>query len=302
MREIFNWLQNPYKSLKIIPVIPIEVARSPRTINAIINTVLTFYDYALRHEEYGSNISDRLKKLVTTSSRNFKGFLYGIAKDKQKVMSNILKLKIPKSKTRTIRKIDIEILINTCNNLRDRFLLMLLYETGLRIGEALSLWIEDFDLTESVIDLKDRGQLENNAEIKTVSSPRRIDISQDLLNTFMEYIAEYHNDEVKTNHVFIKISGDNKNKAMNYVDVDNLFRNLNKKTGIYVTPHMFRHSSLTLLRMNGWQPELLRIRAGHKNIYTTLNFYVHPSDEEITKEFQKTSPNLNLNIFNEVDE
>ncbi len=48
----------------------------------------------------------------------------------------------------------------------------------MRIGEALSLWIEDFDISDMVIDLKDRGQLENNAEIKTVSSPRRIDISQ----------------------------------------------------------------------------------------------------------------------------
>ena len=65
---------------------------------------------------------------------------------------------------------------------------------------------------------------------------------------------------------------------------------------------MFRHSSLTLLRMAGWQPELLRVRAGHKNIYTTLNTYIHPSDEEITREFEKTQPNLNLDIYSEGDE
>ena len=81
-----------------------------------------------------------------------------------------------------------------------------------------------------------------------------------------------------------------------------LFRALKKKTNIYVTPHMFRHSSLTLLRMAGWQPELLRVRAGHKNIYTTLNTYIHPSDEEITREFEKTQPNLNLDIYSEGDE
>ena len=98
------------------------------------------------------------------------------------------------------------------------------------------------------------------------------------------------------------MSGINKNKAMNYVDVDNLFRSLKKKTGIYVTPHMFRHSSLTVLRMAGWQPELLRVRAGHKNIYTTMNTYIHPSDEEITREFEKTQINLNLDIYNEGEE
>ena len=46
------------------------------------------------------------------------------------------------------------------------------------------------------------------------------------------------------------------------------------------SPHMFRHTSLSLLNSAGWDPELLRIRARHKNIYTTLNTYVHPSYEE----------------------
>ncbi|HBH1637975.1 TPA: tyrosine-type recombinase/integrase [Clostridioides difficile] len=297
-----NWLQNPYKSLKVIPTHQVETARSPRTVNIIVNTVLAFYDYILRHEEYGNNISDRLKKFISTPSRNFKGFLYGIAHEQKKVTSNILKLKVPKSKPKTLSKEEIGTLIRVCNNLRDKFLLTLLYETGMRIGEALSLWIEDFDISDMVIDLQDRGELENNAEIKTVSSPRRIDISQNLADMFMEYIAEYHTEEVETNHIFIKLSGSNKYKSMNYTDADNLFRTLKKKTGIYVTPHMFRHSSLTLLRMAGWQPELLRIRAGHKNIYTTLNTYIHPSDEEITEEFNRTQPNLDLDIYSEGDE
>jgi integrase len=297
-----NWLQNPYKNLKVVVATPIDITRSPRTINIIVDTVLLFYDYLLRHEKYSNNISDRLRKFITSSSRSFKGFLYGIAYERSKITSHILKLKVPKSRPKTLTKIEVNILINTCNNFRDKFLLSLLYETGIRIGEALSLWIEDFDISDMIIDLKDRGELENNAEIKTVSSPRRIDISQNLADMFMEYIAEYHTDEVETNHIFIKISGKNKNKAMNYIDVDNLFRLLKRKTNIYVTPHLFRHTTLTTLRMANWQPELLRIRAGHKNIYTTLNTYIHPSDEEITREFQKTQPNLNLDIFkDEVD-
>ncbi|NGU53387.1 tyrosine-type recombinase/integrase [Clostridium perfringens] len=296
-----NWLQNPYKSLKVIPTHQVETARSPRTVNIIVNTVLAFYDYILRHEEYSNNISDRLKKFVSTPSRNFKGFLYGIAHEQKKVKSDILKLKVPKSKPKTLSKEEIEILIRTCNNLRDKFLLTLLYETGMRIGEALSLWIEDFDISDMAIDLQDRGELENNAEIKTVSSPRRIDISQNLADIFMEYLAEYHTEEVETNHIFIKLRGINKYKPMNYTNVNNLFRMLEEKTDIDVTPHMFRHSSLTLLRMAGWQPELLRIRAGHKNIYTTLNTYIHPSDEEITEEFNRTLPNLELDIYNEED-
>ena len=57
---------------------------------------------------------------------------------------------------------------------------------------------------------------------------------------------------------------------------------------------MFRHSSLTLLRKAGWEPEHLRVRAGHKNIYTTLNTYIHPSQEEISEEFKKVNSSLDL--------
>ncbi|OOM73696.1 hypothetical protein CLPUN_44500 [Clostridium puniceum] len=82
-----NWLQNPYKSLKVIPTNKVNSARSPRTINIVVNTVLAFYNYILRHEEYSNNISisDRLKKFVSAPSRNFKGFLYGIAMNKRRL-------------------------------------------------------------------------------------------------------------------------------------------------------------------------------------------------------------------------
>lgn len=282
-----NWLQNPYPSLKVIPATKVEPARSPETVNIIINTVLLFYDYALRHEEYSGSISERLKKYITVRGGNFKGFLYGIA-DKKKRYGNILKLKEKQYRPKTLTKEEIETLFSLCSNGRDRFLLILLYETGMRIGEVLSLWVEDFDINGLYIDLKDRGNLENQAEIKTVSSPRRIDISQGMADMFLDYICQYHTDDVVTNHVFIKISSNNRNKAMNYIDVDNVFRALEKKSDIHITPHMFRHSSLTALRMAGWEPELLRMRAGHKNIYTTMNTYVHPSEHEVTQMFHRT--------------
>lgn len=101
--------------------------------------MLQFYDYIVRHEEYSNNVSERLKKFVTVPSRNFKGFLYGIAYEKQITTSNILKLKVPKSKPKTLFKEQITIFINSCTNYKDKFLLMLLYETGLRIVDKLQL-------------------------------------------------------------------------------------------------------------------------------------------------------------------
>ena len=66
------------------------------------------------------------------------------------------------------------------------------------------------------------------------------------------------------------------------------------KTRLYITPHMFRHTSLSMLSSAGWEPELLRKRAGHKNIYTTLNTYVHPSEEEVTEAFREAAGRFRL--------
>ena len=57
---------------------------------------------------------------------------------------------------------------------------------------------------------------------------------------------------------------------------------------------MFRHTSLSMLSSAGWEPELLRKRAGHKNIYTTLNTYVHPSEEEVTEAFREAAGRFRL--------
>ena len=194
--------------------------------------------------------------------------------------------------TTRLRQEEAAALLGECTNIRDYFLVYLLFETGMRIGEALSLWLEDFDLDGLKISITDRGELQNLAEIKTVHSPRKLDCTQDLADLFMGYVCEVHTCDINTNHVFLKLRGENAGKPMDYSDVDNLFRTLRKKTGIQITPHVFRHTSLSLLYADGWAPELLRIRAGHKNIYTTINTYIHPTEEELTAAFNKAAPHL----------
>ena len=105
----------------------------------------------------------------------------------------------------------------------------------MRIGEVLSLWPEDFDMPGLSITLHDRDELENLAGIKTVSSPRKLDCTQELMNLFTGYVCEFHTAQVDTNHVFLKMRGNREGKAMDYGNVDNLFRTLRQKTGIYVT-------------------------------------------------------------------
>jgi integrase len=285
-----GWLRNPFMGKKVVPI-RFEPERLPQTVNKTVDTIVAFYDYLVRHGEYESMLPEKLVKFIKMPGRNYRSFLAGIAENRA-AKSHILKLKEPQMKIKVVTKESATELLRATTNLRDYFLLYLLFETGLRIGEALSLWLEDFDVSDNKIHLKDRGELENQAEIKSVISPRTLDITQELADIFMKYVCVFHTCDVKTNHVLVKITGRETGKAMTYANVDNLFRTLRSKTGIVITPHMFRHTSLSLLYSAGWTPELLRLRAGHKNIYTTINTYVHLSDEDVAEAFHKVASEL----------
>ena len=284
------WLRNPDILKKVVPL-RFEPARKEQSINENVDKVISYYDYLVRRGGLESRLSEKLVKFVTHPQRTYKSFLYGIAENRPS-RSSILKMPVPHREIRRIKKEEAVALLGECTNIRDYFLLYLLFETGMRIGEALSLWLEDFDLDGLKVSVTDRGELENLAEIKTVHSPRKLDCTQELADLFMGYVCEVHTCDINTNHVFLKLRGENSGKPMDYTDVDNLFRTLRKKTGIQITPHVFRHTSLSLLYADGWAPELLRIRAGHKNIYTTINTYIHPTEEELTAAFNKAAPHL----------
>lgn len=293
MGEFVRWLKNPYQQVKVTSInkknenIKKNV-RSSRTINFVLSSVINFYDYLMKHEDYSITLSERLKKQISGNRSSFKGFLHHISK-KQSTEVNELKQKVPKTSPKVLSKQQIETLIEACTNIRDKFLLYLLYESGMRIGEVLSLHLSDIVPGSRKIHIVDRGELVNGAEIKTVGSPRTIDCSQELINLYSDYIPECHTEEVDTNFVFIKLSGKEMYKPMTYTTVNGVFKALKKKTGIHFTPHMFRHTSLTELWKTGeMRPETLQKRAGHKHVQTTMDIYVNIDEEDVRKDWEQS--------------
>ncbi len=282
------WLKNPYRSLKILPMQPVAQARSNRTINLIITAVSGFYDYLWRQDDLAADLNEKTRTYLPARTRSYKSFLHHIAKGKL-VEKNVLKQRVPRrGRPKTLMKEQIETLVNACENPRDQLLLVLLYESSLRIGECLALWIEDIDVDGRKIHVRDRGELANGAEIKTLASCRVVDVSDDLINQVLDYLVIVHTDEVQTNHLFIKLRGANAGQPLEYADVNDLFQRLKSKTGIDAHAHLLRHSSLTSLAKNGMRPEVLRERAGHAQFQYTYQLYVHPNEEEMREEWERT--------------
>lgn len=288
------WLKLPSGSLKVLPVHPVKQVRSNRTINHTLTVVRSFYDYHWRGEEAVTNIKEKTTTFLPARARRYKSFLHHVTSGSP-VEKNILKQQEAKrQRPKMLTKDQIQQLLDACSNQRDRLLVRLLYESAIRVGEALSLWVQDVNVAENKLHICDRGVLENGAEIKTIHSPRIVDVSANLIDEIVAYVGIAHTAEVETNHLFIKHQGAQAGQALTYTDIDSLFRRLRKKTDLEVTPHTLRHSMLTALAEQGWAPELLQERAGHASFQQTYQTYVHPSPEALRRAWEKTQEAVSL--------
>lgn len=288
LSDFVGWLRNPYESNKVVNIKPTKAKRTEKTVNLTITVVTNFYDYLYRTEEIDNDMVDKLmKQIFTGGNRHYKDFLYHVNKDKPS-SKNILKIKEPRRKVKVLTKEEMQKVYNATTNIRDEFLIKLLFETGLRIGEALSLFIEDiiFDHNKGHrIKLVDRGELPNGAMLKT--GEREIHISQELIDLFDDYAYDILDElEIDTNFIFVKLRGTNKGKPLEYQDVSDLFKRLKKKTGIDVHAHLLRHTHATIYYQTTKDIKQVQERLGHSQIQTTMNMYLHPSDEDIRSNWE----------------
>ena len=282
LAEFVGWLQNPYRNPKVIVATPTTANLTAKTVNLTITIVTNFYDYLYRNDELPSDVGDKLmKQIYVGNGKRYKGFLHHITKGNP-VTKNILKVKEPKKKLETLTKDQVMQLAHATTNIRDEFLIHLLFETGLRIGEALSLYISDFKRDYKAgyhIQLINRGELKNGAKLKT--DERKIEISSDLMDLYDDYLYEILDElETETNFLFVKLKGVNKGEPLEYTDVQSLFKRLKKKTGIDAHAHLLRHTHASIYYQTTKDIKLVQERLGHSQIQTTMNIYVHQTDEE----------------------
>ncbi|ASA20259.1 tyrosine-type recombinase/integrase [Paenibacillus donghaensis] len=283
LADFVGWLRNPFESGKVTPLQQIEAKRTEKSVNLIITVVTSLYDYFFRIQEIQNDMVGKLVRQVFRGDHSkYKGFLHHVNEGKP-TNKNILKLKEPRRKPRALHKDEVEQIYEFTTNIRDRLLIQLLFETGLRIGEALSLFMEDFVFDHKNghrIRLTDRGELENGAKLKT--GERELYVSQGLMDLYEDYLYNVIVDlEIDTNFVFVKLRGNRVGQPMNDRDVRALFKVLRKKTGMHIHPHLLRHTHATIYYRQTKDIKQVQERLGHANIQTTMNMYVHPSEEDI---------------------
>ncbi|ORA63234.1 transposase [Mycolicibacterium elephantis] len=172
------------------------------------------------------------------------------------------------------------------SGLRDRLLFATLAETGMRLGEALSLRHHDFHLGTGAtpyIEVGTRQDHPRGARGKTLHG-RRIYIGDDLEALYSSYVwhlvdhgADLAMPNLDTHFVFVNLVAGERFAPMRaetvYAKVDSLIRRSNGVLPEDWTPHWLRHTHATALLLSGAPPHVVMRRLGHADIQTTLSTY-----------------------------
>lgn len=149
---------------------------------------------------------------------------------------------------------------------RDRLFFRLLLETGLRVGEALSLYVEDLDLT---LDNEHLTVVGKGSKKRTIllDDPR-------LVQGFRAYLKRT---AYKHGPLF-RAAKNGQGGPLRYQSIQERWDQYCEQAGVACTLHQLRHTHATELINGGVSLPTIRKRLGHKNLQTTLR-YAEQSDQ-----------------------
>jgi integrase len=150
-----------------------------------------------------------------------------------------------------------------------RMAFLILYWTGMRIGELLALTYEDIDFEKRTITINKSFQRIKGKDMitppKTPKSNRKVTIPAFLVKELEEYCGMLYG--ITANERMFRFT----KSFMEHEMVRGI-----QKTGLKrIRVHDLRHSHASLLVEMGFQPLAIAERLGHEKIETTLNTYSH---------------------------
>ena len=274
--EFVAWLRLPTAArdgqVTVLPSVEHHV--SAVTVNRKLSALSAFYQHAARH---GVDLGELLVTWGPAGGRGgWKPFLHHISKG-QPVARRTIVLKTSRKLPRVLTVEEVQTILDACGRLRDRLLFAVLYDTGMRIGEALGLRHEDIAAAEREITVLPRPNA-NRARTKSATG-RTIPVSAELVRLYADYLHDEYGD-LDSDYVFVNLWGGPHGHPLAYPAVYDLVRRLRRRTGIDFDPHWYRHTMATRMLRDGVPVETVSAVLGHASITTTLQVYGHLTSED----------------------
>ncbi|WP_064257537.1 tyrosine-type recombinase/integrase [Rhodococcus sp. HS-D2] len=272
-----RWLRLPLEmrdqSVSVLPSVAHHCSEA--TVNRKLSTVSVFYQHAARH---GLDLGELLTcwDPGARPGSGWKPFLHHISKSARKPRRAV-KLPTTAKIPRILTADEAQTILDSCDHLRDRFLFALLYDTGMRIGEALGLRHEDISAAEREVTVRRRIN-SNGARSKSPRS-RTIPVSVQLIRLYADYLHTEYGD-LDSDYVFVNLWGRPHGAALTYSAAHALVRRLRRRTEIDFDPHWYRHTYATRMLRDNVPVEVVAKLLGHASLTTTVSTYGHLSNDD----------------------
>ena len=246
----------------------------------------------------GKKLSERSVNCYARSMRAFCNWLEAEGYVQVAPSNHVKMPKVGKPLIRIIEFEEFERLLKACmpshevgpitdmNAARNRAILWLLWDTGIRLAELCDLRLANLDRDKGAIIVLGKGNKE-----------RRIALGRNALRALLLYIDRYRQNRdtllavgnPNEDHVFLSEGG----FALTRRGIDMLFQRLRKRADLpkdkRISPHIFRHTFAVRYLMLGGDIYTLQELLGHEDIATIKN-YMHLNDTLIQEQKRKFSP------------
>ena len=231
------------------------------------------------------------KNSVATACRYFdtmKSFFhYSLVKEilAKNPFDAIEKPKLPKKNVEHLSPEEIQKLIDSCKSdsfedIRNKSIILLLLDAGLRASELADLKLNDIELNNKTLVV----QCGKGAKARTINFGDQTEIA---LEQYLLKRTDMLKDNVE--EFFLSIRG-NRLSRHTLADVIN---NIGKNVGIKIHPHMLRHTCAVSMIKNGGNPFVVQNHLGHATNAMTKH-YCQLTGSEQKEAFDKCCPSDNF--------
>ena len=250
---------------------------------------------------HGKMRSERSVQTYARSARAFFHWLVRQAIIAENPFDRVAFPKVGKPLIKTITPEEFELLLRACSApnetglmatraaVRNRAILWVFYDSGIRVSELCGLRVGDFERKQGILTVKGKG-----------SKERRIALGVNCQRNLLYYLDQYRPDEEELaewgspeeDHLFLSET----RLPLTKNGMTQLFARLKKRAGITgkrISPHIFRHTFALRYLVLGNDPFSLQELLGHEDMSTVKN-YMHMNDETIQEQKRKYSPGDHL--------
>lgn len=263
--------------------------RSGTTVNATLTAVCEFLRFCARTGVIEQAVAGQLSEprwLRFTPP----GFDAGESGQFRRVRARMLKARAETAFPEVFTPDQAEQIMACCQRPRERFMVTLLGDGGLRIGEALGLRRSDLHLLPdsrwagcAVLGAHAhvRHRANPNGALAKSPFPRTVPASDAVLSSYGDYQHERAEilGEDDCDMVFVNLYHEPLGAPMTYRAAKRLFERLARDCGFPVRPHMFRHTAATGWVRAGTDLDVVRALLGHGSLASTT-VYLHARDED----------------------